>query len=894
MTRKNNPTPEETPHSDIRDKRGDAAESDSCGENDRDRNGLNFPIIGIGASAGGLEALQEFFENIGPSPEAAFVIIQHLSPTHLSYMNELLARHTNIPVTFVKKETKVEPCHIYLIPPKMNMIIQDGTLHLKEIISHGLNLPIDIFFRSLAEDQRENAVAVILSGTGSDGTLGIRAIKDAGGVTMVQDDVSAKFDGMPKSSISTGMVDLIRTPAILAKELAGYICHPLFAHHGFAADQIQKDRHLYDRIIAILYDITHTDFSMYKHSTILHRLERRVSINHFMSIADYVDYLVITPREVESLYKDILIGVTRFFRDTEVFAALEKTVIPELFQKADSQNGIRVWVPGCSTGEEVYSIAILLKEYMLKNHIVCNVKIFATDLDQTALDYAGIGFFPGNIASDVPLNYLAKFFSQHGNGYQIDNGIRRMAIFARHNVIKDPPFFNMDMVSCRNLLIYINQEAQQKAIGGFHSGLASKGFLLLGSSETLGALSEGFDTINPKAKIFRKRDTYKSDFLAKPSEMGPLHLTILQAQQQNDSLVKRNSRQLLSIMEEVDNAFLPPSVVIDANFDIIYTVNAGKILQVPSGKISTGLLNMLPKEAGVIVSSLIRRAGKTDEIVSLDADFHGKEMKIHCKRITPQSDNAVYYYISFTEVVRKSRPASVSSADGSGMSVHYQERIDELEREILQKKESLQAAVEGLETSNEELQASNEELVASNEELQSSNEELQSVNEELYTVNEEHVRKIAEVTQLNADYDNLLSNTQIGTLFLDSELVIRKISQVACDITNIRQSDVGRPLCHLSLKTLYRNFLKDVEQVNATKKRKERELLHEGKFYFMRIVPYLVEREITKGIIITFVDLTESRLSAVTHRKKAGSAQTKTKKADKTDKTDKTDREKKE
>lgn len=845
---------------------------DKPGETDIDQNLLAFPVVGIGASAGGLEALQEFFENIGPAPEAAFVVIQHLSPTHASFMDELLARHTKIPIAVVENNTKVEPNHIYLIPPRMNMTIQNGVLHLKEIIGRNLNLPIDIFFRSLAEDQRGNAVAIVLSGTGSDGTFGIRAIKEAGGMTMVQDDCSAKFDGMPKSSISTGMVDLVRSPAELAKELANYITHPLFTSHGFASDQIRKNQHLYDRILAILYEATHVDFSAYKHSTIFHRLEKRVSLNRFMNISDYVDYLVVTPREVSALFKDILIGVTRFFRDEEVFETLEKSVIPELLRNPEKKEEIRVWIPGCSTGEEAYSIAILLKEYMLQNQIPTKVKIFATDIAQTTLDYASVGFFPGNISTDVPLKYQAKFFSLHGNGYQINNEIRRMVIFARHNVIKDPPFFNLDLVSCRNLLIYLNQDAQQKVISGFHSGLNPDGILLLGSSESLGALSEGFDTINMKSRLFRKRDTYKSDFITKSGELGALHMTILQAQQQNASNhMSRNKSQLFNILEEINHAFLPPSVVVDSNCNIIYTINAGGLLQVASGQISTNLLGMLPREVSVIVSSMIRRSGKTDEIISVEADFHNRPTMIKCKRVTPKGDNAVYYYVCFEEIIRKSFVQVQTSATDPDMAP-YRERIEELEHEVLQKKESLQAAVEELETNNEELQASNEELVASNEELQSTNEELQSVNEELYTVNEEHVRKIAEVTQLNTDYDNLLSNTQIGTLFLDNNLIIRKISKLASAITNILQSDIGRPLHHLSLSTLYQGFIKDVDRVHATKKRKERELPFNDKYYFMRIVPYIDENDMIKGIIISFVDLTSPTGQRKTIRRKKPAA----------------------
>ena len=826
----------------------------------QNKNQADFPIVGIGASAGGLEALQEFFDNMISDPGAAFVVIQHLSPDYKSFMGELLGRHTSIPIQVVKDKTKIEINHIYLIPPKMNMTIRGGVLYLKEIIGRSLNLPIDIFFRSLAEDQQSNAVGIILSGTGSDGTLGIRAIKEFGGVTMVQDDQTAKFDGMPRSSISTGMVDLVLSPDDLAKELANYIKHPIINHTSPVEDQLMQNQSLYSKIIAILHEAKNVDFSTYKQNTIIRRLEKRISINRFVKVIDYVSYLAATPKEINALFNDLLIGVTRFFRDEKAFEVLAESILPTIFEKHSDKSEIRIWVPGCSTGEEAYTIAILIKDYMLKNSILNDVKIFATDIDEDSLNYASSGFYPSNISADVPPQYLAKYFVRHDNGYQINDSIRRMIIFARHNVIDEPPFSKLDMVSCRNLLIYIDLETQQQILSTFHVCLKPDGILFLGSSESLGKLADGFDILDSKAKIFKKRNRFKPDFYPASSMSVPLHRNRTELSLQNaGNLLKQGSRHLSYVFEDIVNAFLPPSVVIDSNYNILYFIrNAGDYLQLPQGEMTANLLKMLSKEVGVAVSSIIRRAEKkSGEIISMEIVTQKQQLNIVCKRVVTPDEDFACYYVSFAEVTPSKIPLPIDKETiPLDLNNQYQERIEELEREIQHKNESLQATVEELETSNEELQSSNEELIASNEELQSTNEELQSVNEELYTVNAEHLRKIEEMTELNADYDNLLNNTQIGTLFLDKDLVIRKVSKVASDITNILQTDIGRPIHHLALSSLYPTFLKDVDNVNDTLQPKERDMPYHDKIYFMRIVPYRTKENAVKGIIITFIEFT--------------------------------------
>lgn len=841
----------------AKDKTTDAACIENVETGGVNKNQAKFPIVGIGASAGGLEALQEFFDNMIPDPGAAFVVIQHLSPDYKSFMGELLGRHTTIPIQVVKDKTTIEINHIYLIPPKMNMTIRGGMLYLKEIIGRSLNLPIDIFFRSLAEDQQNNAVGIILSGTGSDGTLGIRAIKEFGGVTMVQDDQTAKFDGMPRSSISTGMVDLILSPDDLAKELASYIKHPIINHTSTVEDQLMQNQSLYNKIIAILHEAKNVDFSTYKQNTIIRRLEKRISINRFVKVIDYVSYLAATTKEINALFNDLLIGVTRFFRDEKAFEVLADSILPSVIEKHTDKSEIRVWVPGCSTGEEAYTIAILIKDYMLKNSILNDVKIFATDIDEDSLNYAGTGFYPSNISADVPPKYLAKYFIRHDNGYQINDNIRRMIIFARHNVIDEPPFSKLNMVSCRNLLIYIDLETQQKILSTFHVCLKPDGILFLGSSESLGKLADGFDILDSKSKIFKKRNRFKPEFYPTPSMSMPLHRNRAESSLQSvGSLLKQGSRHLSYVFEDIVNAFLPPSVIIDSNYNILYFIrNAGDFLQLPQGEMTANLLKMLPKEIGVAVSSVIRRAEKKDgEIISMEMLTQKQQLNIICKQVITSDDDFPCYYISFAEKPVKDITPIDKKSIPIDLSNQYQERIEELEREIQHKNESLQATVEELETSNEELQSSNEELIASNEELQSTNEELQSVNEELYTVNAEHLRKIEEMTELNSDYDNLLSNTRIGTMFLDKNLVIRKVSKVASDITNILQADVGRPVHHLALRSLYPTFLNDVDIVNNTLQSIERELSYQDKIYFMRMVPYRTQGNQVKGIIITFIE----------------------------------------
>ncbi len=825
---------------------------------------LDFPVIGIGASAGGLEALQEFFKNMPEDSGAGFVVVQHLSPDYKSLMDELLSRVTNMYIYRVEDGMQINKNCIYLIPPGQNMTIFKGKLFLtKQQHGRSLNLPIDIFMRSLAKDQGKNAIGIVLSGTGSDGTLGIRAIKEYGGMVIAQDDQSAKFDGMPRSSISTGVVDYILPADKMPEELINYIKHPFIRKTQDIEQQLDEDDNQLSKIIMILRDEKGIDFSGYKSNTIIRRLEKRISINRFQTIEEYVEFLVNNKKEINILFKELLIGVTKFFRDESAFNELKENVLPNLFKDNKSKKPVRVWTIACSTGEEAYSLAILLKEYMAENNINREVKIFSTDIDTDSIEFASTGLYPESIISDISTERLSRFFNRKEEGYQVKESIRSMVVFAQHNILRDPPFSKIDLLSCRNMLIYLNSDIQQKVLSMFYVAINPEGYLFLGSSESVGELSEGFKPLNTKWKIYKYVKGYTPNVTDKyiipniSSNKKNLHNISSYYNRQ-----KRKVPKIESIFDEMMAEFLPPSVIVDENYDIIHTIHkVNKFMTIPVGQISFNLLKMLPGEVDVIVSSLLRRAAKKDHAIVYEnlkfSEEPDKVFSISGKQIKSAQTGEIFFLVSFIEKdeekIKNKKQQKVETVD---INNQYQERVEELEKELQSKSESLQATVEELETSNEELQSSNEELIASNEELQSTNEELQSVNEELYTVNAEHQKKIEELTQLNADMDNLLKNTQIGTIYLDQDLTIRKFTELAANITNLLRTDIGRPIHHISTDHIYKNFINDIEEVMETLQPKEKEIQFDNNnWYLIRIIPFRTAENAVDGIIITLVNI---------------------------------------
>lgn len=850
-------TTKEDPHSNKTQRRA-KADTDST---------VLFPVVGIGASAGGLEALQEFFQAMPTEPGVAFVIIQHLSPDYKSLMDELLARHTQMVIHKVEDGMKLELNHIYLIPPRKNMTIFQGKLLLSEQQqTRVLNLPIDIFFRSLARDQEKNAIGIILSGTGSDGTLGIRAIKEYGGITMVQDDKSAKFDGMPRSSISTGLVDFILPPSQLAEEIITYVKHPFVSKKESPENILEKNSNSLLKIISQLRETNGVDFSNYKENTIIRRIEKRISINRLNDFEEYERFLANNIRESNILFNELLIGVTRFFREEESFKKLKEEAIIPIIKGSSANKEIRVWVPACSTGEEAYTLAILIKEALNELNITREIKIFATDLDVLSLEYAGIGFYPDNIASDVTHERLTRFFIKRDGGYQIHDSIRSMIIFAKQNILQDPPFSKIDLISCRNLLIYLKNETQYKLLSLFYLSLNEGGTLFLGSSESLGSIAEGFNVIDSKAKIFTQKKGFRPPIIETYN---------LNSSQKNRSELKniasyiKNTKPkaigLEGIFDDILNDFIPPSVIIDERYNIIHTIHqVSEYLTFPIGEMSLNLLKMLPKETAVIVNSLLKRIEKKETSISTGQirGKNGHSINIKGKRIIDKKTGETYFLISFIDIKEKRKEKEHVLTEPQEFKRHYLERIEELEKELQNKSESLQATVEELETANEELQSSNEELIASNEELQSTNEELQSVNEELYTVNSEHIKKIEELSELYADMDNILRNTNIGTLFIDRNLTIRKINDIASTLTSILPSDIGRPLLQLSLQNFNSNFFRDIRTVLDTLMPLEKDIQHlNGNWYLMRIIPYRTIENAVEGLMVTFFNISNLKES---------------------------------
>jgi len=823
----------------------------------------NSPIVvGIGASAGGLEAIQEFFKNMPKDSNLAFVVVQHLSPDYKSLMDELLLKYTRMNIHKVTEGMEIEPNSIYLIPPGKNMTIFHNKLFLtKQDPGRGINLPIDIFLRSLAKDKGRNAVAVILSGTGSDGSLGIRAIKESGGMVMVQDDKSAKFDGMPRSSIATGIVDFILPANKLPEKLLAYVQHPFISELKDIKSELDETEDSLTKIIMLIREYSGIDFSFYKTNTIIRRIEKRIGINQLYDLESYICYLEDNSEEIEILYKELLIGVTRFFRDKEAFDILQEKTIPKILENATNKTQIRVWSAGCSTGEEAYSTAILFREYMDENKIEADVKIFATDLDQQSVEFAGVGVYPENVLSDISPERIKKYFKKEDDKYQVAEKIRRMVVFATQNIIKDPPFSKLDLILCRNMLIYFKPETQKKILSMFYFSLRSSGFLFLGSSESIGEFSTGFTPINVKWKIFK----YKAGF--RPEISRDVPLTSIRTQLRNEiphetGFKKSFERTFFDVLlNQLLTKYIPPSVIVDDNYNILHIIqDINKYIKLPQGKITYNLLKLINNEISVIVSSILRKVKKDDQqVIFEDVGFKSSNNKkilvdIIANILYDEKTKQNYYVVSFQEKKLKPKKTTTEKVD---VNSQYHERLVELEKELQFTKESLQATVEELETSNEELQSSNEELIASNEELQSTNEELQSVNEELYTVNAEHQQKIHELTLMSNDMDNLLKNTEIGTIFLDIDLKIRKITEHIYDNFNILRTDIDRPINDLVISKLYPRFISDIKKVLKSLKRIDKEIKYNGNYYVIRILPYRNEEDAVRGAIISFININE-------------------------------------
>jgi two-component system, chemotaxis family, CheB/CheR fusion protein len=848
----------------------------------------DFFIVGIGASAGGLGSFEAFFSGIPTDTDLnmAFVLVQHLDPKHKSLLSSLIQQYTKMKVYEVEDGMKVQVNCVYIIPPNYDMHLSHDVLKLDRITPQkNQHLPIDLFFHSLAKEKQDKAIAIILSGTGHDGTKGVKSIKDSGGVVLVQSLESAEFDGMPKSVIDTGLADDTLSPREMPLELLSYAQGR--KKSKAVSNLLTHDEDTLKKIFMLLQNQTSHDFSMYKQSTIGRRIERRLVVNKIETLEEYYKYLQRSKKEVKTLFNDLLIGVTSFFRDEEVFLSLQKNVIPKLFSDKSSDETIRVWVSGCSTGEEAYSIAILIMEHMQKTNKNHRVQIFATDIDPRAIATARTGRYPLDIATNISQKRLQNYFVKdtQSDTYKVHKNIRDMLIFSVHDVIKDPPFSKLDFISCRNLLIYMNLELQQKLISLFHYALNPEGVLLLGNSETLGELSDIYTAIDAKSKIFKSQKSLQNN--TKIITSRPLSTNHIY--EPAELINKVHTGVKLPLRELTENAILeqiaPAAVLINEQGDILYIHGrAGMYLELPSGETDTNnILKMAREGLQKDLMLAFHKAKSKKQIVHV----YGLKMKSNHETITLditiravnlgsslQPKPPLYLVLlkedTYLAQETPKEEFALSPLEPEKMTKSQEsQRIESLKQELQLQKEFLQDANEKLETSNEELKSYNEEIQSMNEELQSTNEELetskeelQSVNEELSTVNSELNTKVTDLSRSNNDMNNLLAGTGIGTIFVDHDLNILRFTPAVTRIINLIASDVGRPVGHIvsNMKT-YNSLVEDIENVLETLIPKEIEVMtSDEKTYLMRIQPYRTLENVIEGAVISFVDITEIQL----------------------------------
>jgi two-component system CheB/CheR fusion protein len=816
----------------------------------------------------------------------AFVLVQHLAPDHKSILSELVKRYTRMEVFEVADGMAVRPNCTYIIPPNRDMAFLNGTLQLLEPVApRGHRLPIDFFFRSLAQDQRERAICIVLSGTGSDGTQGVRAIKGEGGMAMAQNPKSTEYEGMPVSAIATGLVDYVLPAAEMPAQLIAYVAHA-FGRTSFpASPPAPKAEDALKKIFLLLRAQTGHDFSQYKRSTIFRRVERRMAVHQVERLDEYVRYLQQNPADVEALFRDLLIGVTSFFRDSEAFGVLQEQAIPRLFADKPTGSLIRVWAPGCSTGEEAYSLAILLQERIEELKQSFKLQLFATDIDRRAIDCARTGIYPASISDDISPERLARFFSQEPDGstYRIQKSIRDSVIFSEQNVIKDPPFSKLDLISCRNLLIYMGGELQKKLIPLFHYALNAGGMLFLGTSETVGEFVDLFATVDRKSKLYERRE-----------EVAGVHRTGLVPLVPEDGPVVRPSGKApgeskLPVRELTERALLqqyaPPTALVNEHGDIFYLHGrTGKYLEPAPGEAGMNILTMARAGLRLDLTTALHKAVSLKEPmrhpglrIKTNGDFEIVNLTVQPVPGGPDSDAAARLFL----VIFEDAPAAGPGRSEKATTLDAGERADEnaanvdvriatLKQELRAKEEYLQTTNEELETSNEELKSANEEMQSVNEELQSINEELetskeelQSVNEELATVNAELQNKVADLSRSNNDMNNLLAGTGIGTIFVDHQLRIQRFTPAVTQVINLILTDVGRPVGHIVSNLVgYDRLVADIRAVLDSLMPKELEVQTQtGAWYLLHIRPYRTMENVIEGAVITFTEITKMKMA---------------------------------
>lgn len=821
-------------------------------------------IIALGASAGGLDALEQFFAQIPAASGVAFVVIQHLEPNHQGMLPELLQRVTPLTVIQAGDRMSVKPDWVYVIPPNRDLSILHGKLHLLEPQAiRGLRLPIDAFFRALADDQRERAIGVILSGMGADGTLGLGAIKENAGLALVQSPESAQFDSMPRSAIEAGLADIVAPPHELWEKILAFLMHsPRGLHVAADAGLDLKSRSGLEQIVILLRERTGNDFSLYKKNTIYRRIERRMGLHQLDAIAKYVLYLRENPQEVDLLFKELLIGVTSFFRDPAVWEALKNQAIPALLAEYPAGKALRAWVPACSTGEEAYSLAMIFKEVLAANHCKqpFKLQIFATDLDQDAIDRARQGLYPANIVGDISEERLSRFFTIDGSGYRIKKEIREMVIFAPHNVIMDPPFTKLDLLCCRNLLIYLSQELQEKLILLFHYTLVNHGILTLGNAETMGNANHLFTVIDNKLRLYRRLDTPYPLNVEFPTKYFPV-ATMVEESEKHPSIANLQTLADQLLLQH----FAPAAVLVNADGDILYiSGRTGKYLEPAAGKANWNIHAMAREGLRSELMGALKRARTQSEIVQITGltvatDSGSQTVNVSVQAINKPDVLKGMAMVVFTDV------ATPPVAKTSRRSPNAAQKL--LQAELMQAQEDLQTLREQMQTSQEELKSANEELQSTNEELQSTNEELttskeemQSLNEELQTVNAELQVKVDDLSRASNDMNNLLNSMEIATVFLDGALNIRRFTRHISHLFKLIAADVGRPLSDIVTDLDYPELQQDAQEVLRTLVFVEKQVrASEERWFKVRIMPYRTQDNLIDGVVITFIDISETK-----------------------------------
>ncbi len=802
-----------------------------------------FPIVALGASAGGLEARESFFSNMPAKPGLSFVVIQHLSPGTKSVMRELLQAKTKMAVHRVENGMKIEPDRIYVNPPGMEVSLLGRTLHSAAQGGGKAPLfPIDSFFRSIAENEKEKAMCVILSGTGTDGTLGLEAVKGEGGLAIVQDVNQAKFDGMPRSAIGTGIVDMVLPVEKMAEAILRYARRPYTVVTEKNGRVPKTFQNFIERMLLLIRDRTGVDYTDYKQSSIRRRVERRMAAHQIDSIEDYFRYLEENPSEAEALHKDFLIGVTRFFRDPEAFEVLSERVVSELIQQKRQDSTLRIWVPGCSTGEEALSIAMLLFENMEKLNVHHGIQIFATDLDPSAIDRARLGEYPESIVPDVSKGRLERFFVKSGTAYGIKKFIREMIVYAVQNIAQGTPFSKMDLISCRNLLIYMGMKLQGKILPIFHHALNEGGYLFLGSSESIGRFDDLFSTIETHWKIYKRKDISSRLWAATISRTEEVYTAMPPTQGRQDR--KKEDLGRLSARAIVD-LFAPPYVIVDEKNDILFSHGAvEKYLKLPEGESSLNILKMANESLRLQFELALYETAREGKPVSVGNLALGEkeENRIFDLAVNPLTQPKGLSVVAFIEKTapKKSLKGKKKAASSEDIVPH----LARLERELQATREHLQATVE--------------ELEASNEELKSANEELQSTNEELNTLNSELQKSLDRVSELSNDLNNLLTSTEIATIFLDNRLHVRRFTPFTTRVFNLIETDIGRSIGDITSKITGLDLLGAASEVLNTLHRESHEIRDDdGSWFSVRVLPYRTIDNVIDGVVINIIDITE-------------------------------------